>query len=62
VQVHHASERRCEAHAISDAAVAIQTDQFVTFGDVVQETLGNIKLLVSLVLKWFHGLKNFANL
>lgn len=35
VQVHHAGERRREAHAVGDAAVAIQSDQFVAFCDIV---------------------------
>lgn len=37
VQVHHAGQRRREAHAVRDAAVAGQPHQFVALGDVVQE-------------------------
>lgn len=35
VQIHHAGECRGEPHAVGDGAVAAETHQFVSFGDVV---------------------------
>lgn len=38
VQVHHAGERRCEPHAVCDAAVAAETHQLVPLRHVVEKT------------------------
>ena len=38
MEVHHAGERRGEAHAVGDGAVAVQPHHLVLLSHVVQET------------------------
>ena len=44
VEVHHAGERRREAHAVRDGAVAVQPHHLVLLGHVVQEAEESFKL------------------
>ena len=48
MEVHHAGERRGEAHAVGDGAVAVQPHHLVLLSHVVQETaIGQGHLLSS---------------
>ena len=46
VEVHHAGERRREAHAVRDGAVAVQPHHLVLLGHVVQEAEQSFKLCI----------------